>query len=62
MPADTIVVTTVRLARFLREVGRPAKPNEFGKLVKLQEAENQIVTEYESMRGGPTIRICSSTR
>jgi transposase, IS5 family len=27
--------------------GKAAKPNEFGKLVKLQEAENQIVTEYE---------------
>jgi IS5 family transposase len=27
--------------------GRPAMPNEFGKMVKLQEAENQIVTDYE---------------
>jgi IS5 family transposase len=27
--------------------GKASKPTEFGKLVKLQEAENQIVTDYE---------------
>ena len=27
--------------------GKAAKPNEFGKIVKLQEAENQIVIAYE---------------
>jgi len=27
--------------------GKAAKPNEFGKMVKLQEAENQIVTDYD---------------
>ena len=27
--------------------GKAAKPNEFGKVVKLQEAENQIVIDYE---------------
>jgi IS5 family transposase len=27
--------------------GKAAKPNEFGKMVKLQEAENQIVTAYD---------------
>jgi len=27
--------------------GKPGKPNEFGKMVKLQEAENQIVIDYE---------------
>src|SRR5438132_8391721 len=27
--------------------GKASKPNEFGKLVKVQEAENQIITEYE---------------
>ena len=27
--------------------GKAGKPNEFGKMVKLQEAENQIVTGYE---------------
>ena len=27
--------------------GKASKPNEFGKLVQLQEAENQIITHYE---------------
>jgi IS5 family transposase len=27
--------------------GKASKPNEFGKMVKVQEAENQIVTDYE---------------
>lgn len=27
--------------------GKLGKPNEFGKMVKLQEAENQIITDYE---------------
>ena|ERR1700683_147380 len=27
--------------------GKASKPNEFGKLVKIQEAENQIVTHFE---------------
>ena len=27
--------------------GKAAKPNEFGKMIKLQEAENQIVIDYE---------------
>ena len=27
--------------------GKAGKPNEFGKLVQLQEAENQIITHYE---------------
>ena len=27
--------------------GKAAKPNEFGKMVKLQEAENQIIIDYE---------------
>jgi len=27
--------------------GKTSKPNEFGKLVKVQEAENQIITHYE---------------
>jgi IS5 family transposase len=27
--------------------GKPGKPNEFGKMVKLQEAENQIIIDYE---------------
>src|SRR5215469_13520196 len=27
--------------------GKASKPTEFGKMVKLQEAENQIITDYE---------------
>jgi IS5 family transposase len=27
--------------------GKASKPTEFGKLVKLQEAENQVVIDYE---------------
>jgi IS5 family transposase len=27
--------------------GKAGKPNEFGKMVKLQEAENEIITDYE---------------
>jgi IS5 family transposase len=27
--------------------GKAAKPTEFGKLVRLQEAENQIIVDYE---------------
>jgi hypothetical protein len=27
--------------------GKAGKPNEFGKMVKVQEAENQVVTDYE---------------
>jgi hypothetical protein len=27
--------------------GKAGKPNEFGKMVKSQEAENQIITDYE---------------
>jgi IS5 family transposase len=27
--------------------GKAGKPNEFGKMIKLQEAENQIIVDYE---------------
>src|SRR3989449_8221414 len=27
--------------------GKSAKPTEFGRLIKIQEAENQIITDYE---------------
>ena len=33
--------------------GKAGKPNEFGKLVQLQEAENQIITHYEVFEGRP---------
>jgi IS5 family transposase len=37
--------------------GKAAKPTEFGKLVKLQEAENQVVIDYEVYARRMT-RIC----
>jgi transposase, IS5 family len=37
--------------------GKASKPTEFGKMVKVQEAENQIVTHYE-VYGGQRIRRC----
>src|SRR5712671_3497595 len=36
--------------------GRSGKPNEFGKLVELQEAENQIITHYEVYEERPSDR------
>jgi len=39
--------------------GKTSKPTEFGKLVKLQEAENQIIIAYEVYeQRGPMIRTC----
>jgi IS5 family transposase len=34
--------------------GKAGKPNEFGKMVKLQEAENQIVTDFEVYEQRPS--------
>ncbi len=36
-----------RAATEIIRKGKASKPNEFGKLVKVQEAENQIITHYE---------------
>jgi len=36
--------------------GKPSKPTEFGKLVQLQEAENQIITHYEVFDERPSDR------
>jgi len=36
--------------------GKASKPNEFGKLVELQEAENQIITHYEVFEVRPSNR------
>jgi IS5 family transposase len=33
--------------------GKAKKPNEFGKLVKIQEAENQLITSYEVLEKRP---------
>ena len=34
--------------------GKASKPTEFGKLVKLQEAENQIIVDYEVFARRPS--------
>lgn len=36
--------------------GKASKPNEFGKLVQVQEAENQIITHYEVYAERPSDR------
>ena len=36
--------------------GKSGKPNEFGKLVELQEAENQIITHYQVYQERPSDR------
>jgi IS5 family transposase len=36
--------------------GKASKPNEFGKLVQVQEAENQIITHYEVYSERPSDR------
>jgi IS5 family transposase len=36
--------------------GKPSKPTEFGKLVQVQEAENQVVTHYEVFQERPSDR------
>jgi hypothetical protein len=40
--------------------GKAGKPNEFGKMVKLQEAENQIITDYEVYARRPYDSTCCS--
>jgi IS5 family transposase len=37
--------------------GKAKKPNEFGKLVKIQEAENQLITHYEVLEKRPADSI-----
>ena len=38
----------------IRVKGKAGKPNEFGKMVKLQEAENEIVTDFEVYQQRPS--------
>jgi len=40
--------------------GKASKPTEFGKMVKIQEAENQIITHYEVFAKRPmTLTSCA---
>jgi IS5 family transposase len=45
--ADGKILSLFEPATEVIRKGKAGKPNEFGKMVKLQEAENQIVTGYE---------------
>jgi transposase, IS5 family len=45
--AEGKIVSVFEPATEIIRKGKAGKPTEFGKMVKLQEAENQIVTEYE---------------
>jgi hypothetical protein len=45
--ADGKILSLFEPATEVIRKGKAGKPNEFGKMVKLQDAENQIVTDYE---------------
>ena len=45
--ADGKILSLFEPATEVIRKGKAGKPNEFGKMVKLQEAESQIVTDYE---------------
>jgi transposase, IS5 family len=55
--ADKIVSVFETHAEIISK-GKANKPTEFGKLVNIQEAEHQIITDYEALNGGRTIRTC----
>jgi len=38
--------------------GKAAKPTEFGKMIKIQEAERQIITTTKCMTSVPATPIC----
>src|SRR5436189_5904274 len=43
---DKIVSLFETATQIIRK-GKSAKPTEFGRLIKIQEAENQIITDYQ---------------
>jgi IS5 family transposase len=50
--ADKLVSLFETATQIIRK-GKSSKPTEFGRLVKIQEAENQIITDYEVCDGRP---------
>ncbi len=50
--SDKIVSLFETATQIIRK-GKSSKPTEFGRLIKIQEAENQIVTDYEVCAGRP---------
>jgi IS5 family transposase len=52
--AEGKIVSVFELQTEVIRKGKAGKPTEFGKLVKIQEAENQIVTHYEVFEERPS--------
>jgi IS5 family transposase len=50
--ADKLVSLFETATQIIRK-GKSSKPTEFGRLIKIQEAENQIITHYEVCEGRP---------
>jgi IS5 family transposase len=50
--ADKLVSLFETATQIIRK-GKSSKPTEFGRLVKIQEAENQVITHYEVCQGRP---------
>jgi len=50
--ADKLVSLFETATQIIRK-GKSSKPTEFGRLVKIQEAENQVITHYEVCEGRP---------
>jgi transposase, IS5 family len=44
--SDKLVSLLETATQIIRK-GKSSKPTEFGRLIRIQEAENQIITEYE---------------
>jgi len=55
--SDKLVSLFETATQIIRK-GKSAKPTEFGRLVKIQEAENQIITDYEVCEQRPADSRC----
>ena len=52
--AENKLVSVFEVATEVIRKGKAGKPNEFGQLTKIQEAENQIITHYEVYEHRPS--------
>ena len=55
MPGKLVSIFEPQPTEIIRK-GKASKPTEFGKLVQIQEAENQIITHYEAFEHRPSDR------
>jgi IS5 family transposase len=55
--ADKLVSLFETATQIIRK-GKSSKPTEFGRLIKIQEAENHIITDYEVCDQRRRIRRC----